>query len=782
MAFVDTLTPRGQRQLNNAIRNALLHMGGQRLAGKDRRERIRHACLFHQDDTPSADFYADDGWYYCHGCGAVHPLDDVVEALENLGCEELQAVFEQDRSKIETARPHGGTGRADSRRTSGDLSPHYHSKFGEPDAVYVYRTPSGAVSHYRLRWESVDEEGQRTKQMRTQGADFTWKDVDKVWPIYGDTTLTGLPNLSIIVCEGEKAVHALNAACETFDNHLVVAVTCGSTVDLLSHSRRLADRLIELEPARVLLWPDNDRSKRTRAWLGPLKRSLEAGGVEVAVVDVAVLDLPLHGGPDDFLERGGRLSSVLATAFLPPGAPVIDQLTRDLVVVDDGRFLMPGTRRLYEPKLDNLETLWYRHTGGVPKHGALKLLRAQVAALGADSRTQVAWRRWHDDDNTQLYWRPRETSHCYRVDADGIHTSYDPPDALLMVERQTRYSPDVDEGGSYADLAELCGFFGLEGRDVELVLGWLVCALVGLQTPILLLRGEAGAGKSTLARLLMGIIEPSAPHTQLSSNDRFQVDRRELIGALKRSIGVIIDNVTRFSPDAEDLLCQFVTGFSTSHRQLYENDTQLLSFRRAIIITTTSWEVRKGDLATRLLPFNLAGRSSFLSERHIERRFARHIERIRGFLFRCAVEFFLQRSNVDQPSDIRVADLGIALASLGYATQSVASRLFNLRAEVLSQTNWWYDAVVDLYRSHYQDEPPHVGSSFALAGREIVDGMIERGCEEVPSHRSPAFARWMREHNPMFRDAGFVVDYFREAKYRGWTFRTIREPDEEFDE
>lgn len=774
MAFVDTLTQRGVRQLRSAIRSALVAMGGKRMPGKDQRERIRHACLFHEDDTPSADFYADDGWCYCHGCGGTFSLDEVVAALDALDRDEVKVDFEQ-RPETRTARLPSGTSRADGPRRPEGSSPHYHSKFGEPSAVYVYRRPDGFVSHYRLRWETVDEDGTRSKQMRTQGADFTWKDVVKSWPVYGDTTLDGLPNLSIVVCEGEKAVNAVTAACEMFDEHLIVAVTCGGNTDLHAHGRQLATRLIELAPARVLLWPDNDRSQRTRAWLQPLKRALEAGGVAVAIADLATLDLPAKAGPDDFLERGGRLADVLATAFLPPGAPVIEQLVRDLVVVDDGRFLMPGTRRLYEPKLDNLETLWFRHTGGVPKHSALKLLRAEVAALGADSRTQVAWRRWHDDDNTQLYWRPRETGFCYRVDADGIHTSYDPPDALLMVERQVRYSPDVDEGGSYADLEELCGFFGLESRDVELVLGWLVCALVGLQTPILLLRGEAGAGKSTLARLLMGIIEPSAPHTQLSSSDRYQVDERKLIGALRRSIGVIIDNVSRFSPDAEDLLCQFVTGFSTSHRQLYENDTQLLSFRRAVIITTTSWEVRKGDLATRLLPFNLAARSSYLSERHIERRFAHHIERIRGFLFKCAVEFFLQRSNVDQPSDIRVADLGIALASLGYASQAVASRLFNLRANVLAQTNWWYDAVVDLYNTQHNGTAPRVGSSFVLAAREIVDGMIERGCEDVPSHRSPAFARWLREHNPMFRDAGFQVDYFRESGWRGWTFTTIRE-------
>jgi len=43
----------------------------------------------------------------------------------------------------------------------------------------------------------------------------------------------------------------------------------------------------------------------------------------------------------------------------------------------------------------------------------------------------------------------------------------------------------------------------------------------------------------------------------------------------------------------------------------------------------------------------------------------------------------------------------------------------------------------------------------------------------VPSHRSPALARWLRERNPMFKDSGFVVEHLK-YPIRGWQFRTIR--------
>lgn len=56
--------------------------GGRERKGKDGRPCIRHRCIFHKDPDPSADFYLDDGWYYCQACREAFPF---VRVLDQLG-------------------------------------------------------------------------------------------------------------------------------------------------------------------------------------------------------------------------------------------------------------------------------------------------------------------------------------------------------------------------------------------------------------------------------------------------------------------------------------------------------------------------------------------------------------------------------------------------------------------------------------------------------------------------------------------------------------------------
>jgi hypothetical protein len=65
-----------------AIGNVLVvEHGWRRRRGRQGRAKVRGRCLFHDDATPSADLYLDDGWYYCHACGDQYSLDEVARAL-----------------------------------------------------------------------------------------------------------------------------------------------------------------------------------------------------------------------------------------------------------------------------------------------------------------------------------------------------------------------------------------------------------------------------------------------------------------------------------------------------------------------------------------------------------------------------------------------------------------------------------------------------------------------------------------------------------------------------
>lgn len=770
----------GDRRLFYTIRQALVSMGGRRSRGKvdghgKPRERIRHSCLFHDDPTPSADFYADDGWYYCHGCGKVYNVDEVVAELRERGAGDL-ALQVVGEVKENARRGRGGRG-------AETMSAHHHSKYGEPDAVYTYRHPkSRQVSHYKLRWTARDEHGdptideatgKATKHIRYQGASYNWTNVVPIWPVYGDTTLW--PGLSIVVCESEKAVNAINSLAELYNDTLIVAVTCGGSENLLQSGRLLADRLVELAPARVLLWPDNDRRRQTMRWVAPLQRSLEAAGVTVGRVDLATLGLPLKAGPDDYAAQGGRLADVFGTVFIPAGAPTLDQLGRELTVTADGRVLVPGTRRLVDPRPENLEAIWFRHTGGqVPKQAALKLLRSSLLSRGFESRTQVAYRRWHDAATTCAYWRPYEHGRCYRVNQDGVTLADDPPDTLLMVEGDPRFDPAIDEDGDMDDLETLVSFFGLTTRHAALLLGWLVCAFIGRQAPILVLRGEAGAGKTTLATLLLAILEPGCPSLSLPADQRANFDSRQFVETLRRTSAVLIDNVSRFSSEAEDLLSQVVTGYGVSQRRLNTHDVEMLNMRRAVIITTISWDVRKGDLANRLMPLHLEDRSEYIPEMEIRRRFEPLVRRIRGLVFAAAQEFYQMQATTPPRTHIRVADLGFVLSALGYDSPDLAALLHRVRSDVLAETDYWTGAVRSMYRDHYPDQYPNIGDYFLATSQDIASYMVGYGCDDIPSPRSPAFARWLRERNPVFKDAGFMVVYTRDSGFRGWKIQTIR--------
>ncbi|MFH0983723.1 MAG: hypothetical protein V2A79_19585 [Planctomycetota bacterium] len=159
--------------------------------------------------------------------------------------------------------------------------------------------------------------------------------------------------------------------------------------------------------------------------------------------------------------------------------------------------------------------------------------------------------------------------------------------------------PEPEAGGN---LGELRGLLNVRDDSWPLVVGWLVAALLpGIPHPVLLLGGQQGAGKSTAARLLVELFDPSP--ALLRSQPR---EPEAWALAAAGSWCVCIDNVGGISGWWSDALCRCVTGDGWIRRRLYtDGELSVVSFRRVVVLTSIDAGALRGDLGDRLLLVDL---------------------------------------------------------------------------------------------------------------------------------------------------------------------------------
>jgi hypothetical protein len=105
-------------------------------------------------------------------------------------------------------------------------------------------------------------------------------------------------------------------------------------------------------------------------------------------------------------------------------------------------------------------------------------------------------------------------------------------------------------------ISRLSSFLNITKGDWPLAVAWLLAALRARGPyPLLLLNGEQGSAKSTVARVLRSFADPSV--APLRSAPR---DDRDLIIAASNSWVVALDNLSTVQPWLSDALCRLATG------------------------------------------------------------------------------------------------------------------------------------------------------------------------------------------------------------------------------
>jgi hypothetical protein len=256
-------------------------------------------------------------------------------------------------------------------------------------------------------------------------------------------------------------------------------------------------------------------------------------------------------------------------------------------------------------------------TGSVPRQAAVAhfvatlLGRAEIKSNVESVFVRVA----RDEDDASLIDLGDAGRQAVRVCAQGWEIAGHPGVPFWRPPGQRAF-PTPARGGSIELLKK---YANLSAREWPLLLGWLTAALRPEGPyPVLVLTGEQGSAKSTLAQVCRRLVDPHA--TLLRSLPRSE---RDLMVSAHNNWLLAYDNISTLTAWQSDALCRLSTGGGFAARELFTDDRELvINAQRPIILNGIDDFVSRGDLIDRsifvslprIVPARRRGDQSFWAE------------------------------------------------------------------------------------------------------------------------------------------------------------------------
>jgi hypothetical protein len=166
-------------------------------------------------------------------------------------------------------------------------------------------------------------------------------------------------------------------------------------------------------------------------------------------------------------------------------------------------------------------------------------------------------------------------------------------------------------------------FVNLDTADFSLLVGWMAAALQPVGPyPILVIHGEQGTAKSTLAKVVRQLIDPQTVPLLAEPGST-----RDLVVTAANGWLLIYDNVSVLPRRLSDDFCRLATGGGLATRRLFSNDSRhIMHAQRPVVLNGIDEFVRRGDLADRSLFLHLPPINS--GQRREEREFWSSFEQL----------------------------------------------------------------------------------------------------------------------------------------------------------
>lgn len=403
----------------------------------------------------------------------------------------------------------------------------------------------------------------------------------------------------------------------------------------------------------------------------------------------------------------------------------------------------------------------------------------------ADAMTALEGMAVHEGDEREVYVRVAEHGGAVYLDlgdaawraveatADGWRIVTDVP-VLFRRPKAMRPLPEPVHGG---DVGELRRFANVNDAEWPLVVAWLMAALYPRGPyPLLCLFGEAGSGKTWLARLLRALVDANASPVRCEPREV-----RDLAVSAGNAWVVAFDNLSHLTPWLSDALCRLSTGGGFSTRTLYENDEEtIFDSQRPVILTSIEEVVSRGDLLERSILVSLVPISEHARrpESALLADFNAASGRILGGLLDALSTALVRLPGVRLERLPRMADFAkLAVAAepaLGLADGEVLSAYFGNRAsgnELALEASPIGRLLADMARERGEWR----GTAAELLA-ELEAVAEERMCRLPSWPKSPrVLAGTLKRLSPHLRAVGVEVESGRDMRRRWVTLRKKQE-------
>jgi hypothetical protein len=311
-----------------------------------------------------------------------------------------------------------------------------------------------------------------------------------------------------------------------------------------------------------------------------------------------------------------------------------------------------------------LANTFYKTTGRAASKEALSTAILILEAKAGESDPRELFNRFAMDDKTIYIDMADKRWRAVKVTADGWEI-LEKPTAMFRRYSHQQALPDPGAGGKLSDIHR---HLAIKSNDDKYLLeAYLVaCAFSNVPRPAITFYGPQGASKTTTARCIKAITDPSL----LKSVDLGR-SAAELAQNLDHHGVPCLDNLTSIPQWAADMLCRAITGGAFSKRELYSDDSDIiLSFMRPIIITGINIPTHAPDLLDRLLLIELERvlPRKRMDEATFWARFDKDKPQLFGSLLDAMVGTLQHLPNIKLPRMARMADFTrIACAYAEYA-------------------------------------------------------------------------------------------------------------------